>query len=290
MSGIIEIIQNVVDQEMARYRSCELGVVTAIFPHEAKDDEHNYEVNLRLKHEDLELKKVPLAVPYMGVATLPKIGDLVLVEFVGGDLNQPVVTAMFYHADERPPFHKPDELLFEQRVKDDDKTINHLRFAHDGTIFLQRKVAKLEDNSEALTSLKIDGKTGDVLTTVGKKLSLLLSEIEDKPKVELKVGDKITATVDGVATTVELKVGDKITITFSDADGIKIDAPDQPMDVKVKTLAVEGDTTIKGTVDITGDTSIDGETKITKNTTIDGDLVVGSGPKTTISKNEITGG
>lgn len=271
MSSFIEIIQNVVDQEMGRWRAPELGVVTAIFPHEKDNDEHNYEINLRLKHQDLELKKVPLAVPYMGVATLPKIGDLVLVEFIGGDLNQPVVTSAFYHADERPPFHKGGELLFEQRVPDDDKTINHLRFTPDGTIFLQRNVKKLEDNSDALTSLKIDGKTGDVLTTLGKKLSLLLSNADDKPKVELKVGDKIT-------------------ITITDADGIKIEASDKAVDLTCKTLSVKGDTSIEGKVDIKGDTKIDGKTTITKDTAVQGELAVGMGPKTTIKNNEITGG
>ena len=265
MSSFIEIIQNVVDQEMSRSRGPELAVVTALYPHEKKDDEHNYEIDVRLKHQDLELKKVPLAVPYMGVATLPKVGDLVLVEFIGGDLNQPVITAAFYHAAERPPFHKGGELLFEQRVPDDDKTINHLRFTPDGTIYLQRAVKKLEDNSEAMTSLKIDGKTGEVLTTLGEKLSLLLSNADDKPKVELKVGDKIT-------------------ITISDADGIKIEAADQPMDVKIKKLTVEGE------VEIKGKTKIDGETTITKNTAVQGELAVGMGPKTTIKNNEITGG
>jgi hypothetical protein len=43
-------------------------------------------------------------------------------------------------------------------------------------------------------------------------------------------------------------------------------------------------------VTITADVVLDGEVQITGNTTIEGDLTVGSGPSTTISGNEITGG
>jgi phage baseplate assembly protein gpV len=258
MSRVMEVIRRVVEQEVAQYRTCALGVVTATFPHTEENDEHNYEINVRLKHEDLELRKVPLAVTHMGIATLPKVGDLVLVEFINGDLNQPVVTATFYHADERPPFHQNDELLLEQRVKG-DSTLNHLRFTPNGTIFIQRDVKKPEDNSEAKTSIKIDGETGNI----------------------------------------EIKVGEKITVLISDAEGINITATDKAVQVTSKTLAIKADDEINlesAKINIKGETKIDGVTTITKDTTIEGngivkkDLTIGTGMTTKISKNEITGG
>ncbi|ASC72328.1 Actin cross-linking toxin VgrG1 [Halomicronema hongdechloris C2206] len=160
MSRLLEIIRSVVRQELAQQRGSVLGVVTTVFPHTAADDDFNYEANVQLKHEALELRKVPLAVNHVGVATPPRVGDLVLVQFINGDLNQPVITGRFYHADERPPLHQEDDLLFEQRVP--DGTLNQLRFTSDGTIYLQRDVTKPEDNSEAKTSLKIDGVSGDL--------------------------------------------------------------------------------------------------------------------------------
>ena len=171
MSAILELVRRVVEQEMAQTRSSLLGVVSTVFPHTSKDDANNYEVNVKLKYEDLELRRVPLAVSHVGVAAPPRTGDLVLVQFIDGDLNQPVVTGRFYHADERPPLHNENEILFEQRVSN---TLNHLRFASDGSIFLQRDVTKPEDNSAAKTSIHIDGKSGDLTITVKDKIKLSL--------------------------------------------------------------------------------------------------------------------
>jgi phage baseplate assembly protein gpV len=176
MSRLLEIIRSVVHQELAQQRSSLLGVVTTVFPHTAADDDFNYEANVQLKHEALELRKVPLAVNHVGVATPPRVGDLVLVQFINGDLNQPVITGRFYHADERPPLHQEDDLLFEQRVP--DGTLNQLRFTADGTIYLQRDVTKPEDNSEAKTSLKIDGDSGDLEIKSGE-ISIVITNDTD---------------------------------------------------------------------------------------------------------------
>jgi hypothetical protein len=172
VSRIVEIIRRVVLEELARNRGSLLGVVTTVYPHEAEDDENNYEANVRLKHEDLELRRVPIAVGHVGVAAPPRVGDLVLVQFLNGDSNQPLVTGRFYHADERPPLHREYEILFEQRVPDD--TLNHLRFAADGTIYLQRDVTKPEDNSEAKASIKVDGSSGDIEIKSADTIVILL--------------------------------------------------------------------------------------------------------------------
>ena len=212
MSRIVEIIRRVVLEELARNRGSLLGVVTTVYPHEAENDENNYEANVRLKHEDLELRRVPIAVGHVGVAAPPRVGDLVLVQFLNGDSNQPLVTGRFYHADERPPLHREDEILFEQRVPDD--TLNHLRFAADGTIYLQRDVTKPEDNSEARASIKVDGPSGDV----------------------------------------EIKSADSIVILLKNDGEIQITAEGKPITVKCATMKVTDgttSTTIKGN-EITG--------------------------------------
>jgi Type VI secretion system/phage-baseplate injector OB domain len=185
MSRIIEIIRRVVQQEMARQRGSALGVVTTVFPHTKKNDENNYEANVRLKHEDLELRKVPLAVGHVGIAAPPRAGDLVLVQFPNGDINQPVITGHFYHNQERPPLHNEDEILFEHRLP--DGKLNHLRFTNDGTIYLQREVTKPEDNSEAKAGVKMD-KDGNIEIKAGKKIVVTLTNddkiaitAEDKP-------------------------------------------------------------------------------------------------------------
>jgi hypothetical protein len=232
---LFEIIQRVVQQEIARQRTALLGVVTAIFTHEADDDGNNYEVSVRLKHEDLELRRVPIAVAHVGVAAPPRVGDLVLVQFIDGDLNQPVVSGRFYHADEPPPLHKADEILFEQRLPGDKR--NHLRLAADGAIWIQREVSKLEDSSEGKASIKIDP--------------------------------------DG---NIEIKAGAKVVITLTNDDNLAIKADGQPITVDCQTLT------------ITGDVKIDGKLNVTSDTTVDTQVVVGAGPKTTITGGAIQGG
>ncbi|HEX2172923.1 MAG TPA: phage baseplate assembly protein V [Dehalococcoidia bacterium] len=229
MSRLIEIIRRIVQQEIARERGNRLGVVTAVFPHEAEDDANNHEVNVRLKHEDLELRRVPIAVGHVGLAAPPRTDDLVLVAFVDGDLNQPVITGRFYHADDRPPLHRENEILFEQRVP--DGTLNHLRFTDDGTIYLQRDVTKPEDNSEAKATIRIDGASGDIeiKTANDQKAGILLA------------GDSGTITITS---------GEKIAITLTHDDNIQITADGQPITIDCDGL------TINSNVDINGDLTV----------------------------------
>jgi hypothetical protein len=219
VSRVVEIIRRVVLEELARNRGSLLGVVTTVYPHGAEDDENNYEANVRLKHEDLELRRVPIAIGHVGVAAPPRAGDLVLVQFLNGDSNQPLVTGRFYHADERPPLHKEDEIIFEQRLSDD--TLNHLRFAYDGSIFLQRDVTKPEDNSEAKASIKIDGESGDI----------------------------------------EIKAADTIVILMKNDGEIQVTADDKPISISASKLTVTGDVDINGDLKVannSGSTTISG--------------------------------
>src|SRR4051794_29122093 len=103
-------MRDVAAQELLRQRPPVLATVTAVFPHTGKDDDNNYAASVRLKHDDLELPHVPLLASHIGIAAPPRVGDLVLVTFVDGDLNQPLITGRFYHADDRPPLHREGEV------------------------------------------------------------------------------------------------------------------------------------------------------------------------------------
>ncbi len=201
---ILAAIQHAVQQELAQRRGALLGVVTAVYLHEAEDDENNYEVDVRLKHEDLELRKTPLAVDYMGSAVPPRVGDLVLVHFLDGDLNQPVINGRFYHAGERPPLHKSGDILFEQRLADD--TFNHLRLAGSGAIYIQRNVTKREDNSEAKAGIVIDA-DGNVEIKSGDKITIA---IKTDGSISIDC-DKLTINGD-VEISKSLKVASDTTI------------------------------------------------------------------------------
>lgn len=194
MTGTIDIMRRVARAELASRRGCRLAVVTATHPHEAEDDENNYEVDARLKHEDLELHRIPVCTVIPGFTAPPRVDDLVLVDFLDGDLAQPIVIACLYHAADHPPIYADGELLIEHRVPDD--TRNQLRFAADGGIALQREVTKA-DHSEATARVLLDP-DGTIRVTVKDKITLTLAE----DAITLEAPD-VPVTVKGKSLTVE---------------------------------------------------------------------------------------
>ncbi|HMV18797.1 MAG TPA: phage baseplate assembly protein V [Zoogloea sp.] len=109
MSDPIDIIRAVVRDELRSLRLGDLAVVTSIFPHTGDDDGHNHECSVKLREGGLELRKVPIATPHVGMVGAPRVGDLVLVSYVGGDPNRAVVIGRLYSEKIHPPLHKEDE-------------------------------------------------------------------------------------------------------------------------------------------------------------------------------------
>lgn len=217
MNELLDLVRRAVREELALRRGPQLAVVTALSAHESADDTNNYEVDVRLKHDGLELPKVPLAVPHIGVAAPPRVGDLVLVAFVDEDIQQPVVCGRFYHDQERAPLFREDDVLFEHRLA--DGKLNHLRMASDGSLFLQRDVTKPEDNSEFAAGIRID----------------------PEGLIELKSGDALVLTIDPGKGKISIQARDKDVAIDCATLTVTGDAKLQ------KTLTVDGDGTIKGT-------------------------------------------
>ena len=68
-----------------------------------------------------------------------------------------------------------------------DGTLNHLRFAADGSIVLQRDVTKPEDNSEAKTSIRIDGSSGDLEIKAGDDVLLEMKSAKITWKGDMEI-------------------------------------------------------------------------------------------------------
>lgn len=220
MNALLDLVQRTVREALALHRGPQLATVTALTVHDSADDTANYEVDVRLKHDGLELPKVPLAVSHVGAAAPPRVGDLVLVSFLDHDLQQPLVTGRFYHDQERAPLFTQDDVLFEQRLP--DGTLNHLRMAGDGSLFLQRDVKKPKDNTDFAAGIRID----------------------PHGLIELKSGDDLVLTID--------PQGGKITLLCKD----------KPLEISCGKLTVDGDVQIKKTLTVDGDGTIKGTGKI----------------------------
>lgn len=124
MSTIVDTIKKIIQQELSSVRVAELGLVESVYPHKTKGDSDNYGCDVRLKNSNLLLKKVPIATSHIGTVKTPNKGDLVLLTFDKGDINQPIVIGRLYNDLDRPPLNDSDEIIFRLPLaKTDDKTI-----------------------------------------------------------------------------------------------------------------------------------------------------------------------
>lgn len=110
MTDPIDIIRAVVRDELRSLRLGDLAVVTSIFPHSGEDDGNNHECTVKLRESGLELRRVPIATPHIGMVSAPQIGDLVMVSYLGGDASRAVITGRLHSEKVNPPLHEEGEL------------------------------------------------------------------------------------------------------------------------------------------------------------------------------------
>ncbi|MDB9527112.1 phage baseplate assembly protein V [Oscillatoria sp. CS-180] len=124
MSTLISSLQTIIRQELRSLRITEIGLVETVYPHSASSDDDNYGCDVRLKNSGLLLKRVPIATGHIGTVAIPNEGDLVLLAFDRGDVNQPIVIGRLYNDADRPPLNNPDEVIFRLPLAEsDDKSV-----------------------------------------------------------------------------------------------------------------------------------------------------------------------
>lgn len=124
MASIVEVVREIVRDELRSVRTSELGVVEAVYPHSSASDKDNYGCDVRLKNSGLVLKRAPISTDRIGTVGAPNVGDLVLLAFPRGDINQPIVIGRLYNEEDRPPVSRTDEVIFRLPLDaSDDKTV-----------------------------------------------------------------------------------------------------------------------------------------------------------------------
>lgn len=123
MSSAVSVIRDIVRGELAELRFAELAVVEAggLHPHAAAGDGDNYSCDVRLRNGGLLLGKVPVATDRVGTVAVPNEGDLVLLTFAHGDVNQPVLIGRLYADDDRPPVNRSGEFVFRLPLAEPDE-------------------------------------------------------------------------------------------------------------------------------------------------------------------------
>ena len=118
MNRIVPAIRAVVRDELDGLRTIELGTVTQVFTNDGGGGDHNLAVNARLRGSALELQQVPVMVGRLGLSQAPRVGDLAVLAFVGGDLDAAVALGFLYDETNRPPDAGPAEVVY--KVPDDE--------------------------------------------------------------------------------------------------------------------------------------------------------------------------
>jgi uncharacterized protein involved in type VI secretion and phage assembly len=101
---------------IARYEANARGVaavgrVVSQFAAPSGSPTLDHAVTVELRDSGLVLPRVPIAVGAMGFAAMPAVDDLVVLLFLEGDFNAPVVVGRLYHPDQNPPAHDKGELV-----------------------------------------------------------------------------------------------------------------------------------------------------------------------------------
>ena len=172
---LFETVRRIAQEELRQIRTAELAVVKDQRAHESASDNDNYACDVELRNSGLALKQVPVATGQVGAVNIPAVGDLVLVQFIGGDINAPVITGRFYNDQDRPP------------VNADGQWVLHLPLG-----------------AGASDAVDIQLQSGDARTIqlkLGDGLSIQLQDDDPAVKIEVDGGKaKLTIAKDGAVT------------------------------------------------------------------------------------------
>ena len=217
---VVGLLQSLVRSELAKLRIAEIGIVELVYSHASGSDKNNHACDVKLRDTGLVLPKVPVAVDRIGQSSLPGKGDLVLVQFLGGDIHGAIVTARLYNDQDRPPEAKAKEWVFvcPDPAESGLRRI-HIELPEGNTLTVDDKQlllklgstsikikngGSIEVQSAGSISLKADGDIkleagGDVTVKAGGKLSATASQDMKLEGMSISVKAQTTAQLEGGA-------------------------------------------------------------------------------------------
>jgi uncharacterized protein involved in type VI secretion and phage assembly len=207
---LVEAMRGIAKIEINQMHFPTFGIVTSIFPHASASDKDNYECNVRLKNTDLELRKVPITTQYIGLAGIPQVGDLVLLLFVNGDINSPVIVGRLYNDEDRPPVNNAEEVVYIPPYKANNKVRRiYLEFP-------QGMILKITDE-------QVDIKAGETKVLVTRNGDVL---IESKANVNVVAdGDANLKAKGNFSIAAEtVKIESKQDMNLKSGNALKIDS------------------------------------------------------------------
>ena len=204
-ADVMAMLRAIVRDELTRLRAPELGVVTSVYAREDDGNDGNHQVNVKLCASAVELQRVPIVVSRPGWSALPNQGDLMLVAFVGGDLNAPVVVGSLYSDEAHPPIAKPHEIVYVAPDADDSAVRRmHFELANGNTFTIKDETLEVVMGGTTITVQK-DGDVeikspGKVTISADGDLSLSASgNVSVSAQRDLSLKGTTSATLEGSA-------------------------------------------------------------------------------------------
>ncbi len=114
-----EMIRTIAEREVEKMHLLEYGRVESVNIHESDGDGMGYTCSVLLvgrttdDGEMLKLENVPIVAGFMGMVDVPKIDDLVLVSYINGDFELPVIIGRLYSKEKTPPIFEDGQHLWE---------------------------------------------------------------------------------------------------------------------------------------------------------------------------------
>ncbi len=200
-----------------------------------------------------------------GAISIPRVGQEVIVDFLEGDPDQPIVTGSVYNDKNMPPFTLPDNKtqsgIRTRSTKDGTtKTFNELRFedkkgSEEVYFHAEKDFRRVVENDDHLIVGKDKKDKGDQTVEIHNDRTVTLDEGTDS--LTVKKGDRTAKiekgddSLDVSAGNQNVKVKKKISIEAGDELHIKVG-------MSSLTMKKNGDITIKGK-----NITLDGKGKVT---------------------------
>lgn len=196
--SLFETIQRIVRQEVMRVRTAELATVQAQHSHSSESDKDNYACTVQLRNSEIVLKQVPVATSRIGSVSIPAVGDLVLVQFIDGDINAPVIVGSLYNDQDRPPANDDGQVILHLPLGAADSDAVHIELTSGDK---REVIIKLGDTlmvniADDDPVIKIDVDSGKAKVVIERDGAI---NLESQGKVQVK-GSEITIEAQGQLT------------------------------------------------------------------------------------------
>lgn len=172
-----------------------IGEVTKVFEHTKESDFSNHEANVRIQHSEEEFRKIPIVASYSQQARVPQTGDFVIVDFIDGQSQNPVITGFLHTRSDRAPIARSghwrhqfgsDGKLFVEAEPSDHSA---------GDADIVRIAKKLDGLSDPSTAIELDDSGSNSIARLWN--GNLSAEVDDTTaSLSLESGGTTVATVE----------------------------------------------------------------------------------------------